>query len=177
MKNNVQSRLKQKLDFLKEVKLFSGFSDSQLDAMLPAMDLQEFESGDTIIKEGDSDETVYILLEGEVEVSKTLVLPEWIKSSQQQEKSLTRLSHHHHLFFGEMAMLEDKPERSATIRAMKHCLMVTISREHIESITQKDPEIGMLIYRNIARELVERLVRANKDILKLTTAFTLALEG
>jgi CRP-like cAMP-binding protein len=177
VKKDVQSRLKQKMTFLKEVKLFSGFSDRQLDSMLPVMDLMEFEAGDIIIKEGDSDETVYILLEGEVEVSKTLVLPEWIKASQQQEKSLTRLSHHHHLFFGEMAMLEDKPERSATIRAMKSCLMVTLSREDIEAMVAKDPQIGMLIYRNIARELVERLVRANKDILKLTTAFTLALEG
>lgn len=177
MKSITQSRLLPKIDYFREVKLFSGLSDEQLKKMMEIMGLKEIEADNFIIKEGDSDNTLYILLEGEVEVSKSLVLPEWIQAGQKQEKSLIRLSEKHHPFFGEMAMFEDEPERSASIKAIQKCVMVTLSKDSIESVTEEDPRIGLQLYFNIASELVERLRRANKDILKLTTAFTLALEG
>ena len=41
----------------------------------------------------------------------------------------------------------------------------------------KDNTIAAIIYYNIAAELCKRLIKSNKDILKLTTAFSLALEG
>ena len=37
--------------------------------------------------------------------------------------------------------------------------------------------VGSIIYHNIATVLTQRLIKSNKDILKLTTAFSLALEG
>lgn len=177
MKSNTQSSLLPKIDYFRAVKLFSRLTDEQLKKIMGIMGLQEIEAGQFIIKEGDTDNTLFILLEGEVEVSKSLVLPEWIQTGQKQEKSLVHLTEKHHPFFGEMAMFEENPERSASIRAIRSCLMVTLSKEGIESVAEEDPEIGMRLYFNIASELVSRLCRANKDILKLTTAFTLALEG
>jgi len=51
------------------------------------------------------------------------------------------------------------------------------SKKDLLDICDKEPIIGKIIYKNIATELVKRLQTANKNILKLTTAFTLALEG
>lgn len=177
MKSAVQERILAKMDYLKEVKLFLGLTNEQIRKIVPLMGLIQIEADQMIIREGEADNTLYILVEGEVEISKSLVLPQWIKSGQNQEKSLIHLSEKHHPFFGEMAMFEDNPERSASIHAIRPCSMITLSKKNIDSIAESDNRIGMIIYRNIASELVKRLQRANKDILKLTTAFTLALEG
>ena len=45
------------------------------------------------------------------------------------------------------------------------------------ALFEKDPDFGYKVIRNIAQTLAERLEKANQDILKLTTAFSLALQG
>jgi len=46
----------------------------------------------------------------------------------------------------------------------------------ILKILDQDAKTGAIVYKNIAVKLTRLLIKANKDILKLTTAFTLALE-
>ncbi len=70
-----------------------------------------------------------------------------------------------------------KPERSASIKAVRHCTIAVIQKEELLNILDKDPTIASIIFKNIAAELCKRLIKSNKDILKLTTAFSLALEG
>ncbi len=177
MRTVKENILKERLDYFKKVSLFGDLKEEQILLMIDKMHVKEFKSNDLIIKEGGSDNTLYILLEGEVEISKSLVLPQWIQVAQKQEKSLVHLSEKHFPFFGEMAMFGDEPERSATIKAVRPCLMATLTKKDLLSILEKNPIIGMLVYRNIASELGKRLRKANHDILKLTTAFSLALEG
>jgi len=112
-----------------------------------------------------------------VEISKPLVLPPWIQSGQKQEKSLLRLTEKHRPFFVEIAMFSDQRERSASITAVTPCIIAVLNQENLEEVLDKDPAAGLIIYKNIASVLAARLIKANKDILKLTTAFTLALEG
>ena len=87
------------------------------------------------------------------------------------------LTEKHYPFFREMALFLDKPERSATVKARKKCTLAMFEKKDLLNVFDNDADIGSKIYKNIATELVERLKKANKDILKLTTAFTLALEG
>jgi len=167
----------EKLDYLKKVPLFKDLTNAQLEQLIAIMKAKQFESGSYVIREGEAGNSLFILLEGEVEISKALVLPQWVKAQQKQEKSLMRLSEKYYPFFGEMAMFDDEPERSASIVAIRPCLMAVITKKDLLKVLDGNPEIGMIIYRNIASQLVQRLRKANKDILKLTTAFTLALEG
>lgn len=120
---------------------------------------------------------MFILLKGEVEISKRLVLPLWGDVSGKQEKSLIILTEKQHAFFGEMALFEDKPERSASITAIKPCQLAVLQKKELLEILKSKPKIGATFYKNIATELTFRLIKANKDVLKLTTAFSLALEG
>jgi hypothetical protein len=60
---------------------------------------------------------------------------------------------------------------------LKACSLAVIEKKALLRILEKKPEIGAIIYKNIAMVLTRRLVDANKNILKLTTAFSLALEG
>jgi CRP-like cAMP-binding protein len=166
-----------KLDYFKKVSLFRNLKDEQIERIVSIMQTEQFDEGEFVFREGSSGATLYILLQGEVEISKSLVLPQWIQSSQKQEKSLLRLTEQHYPFFGEMAIFVEGSERSASIRAVTSCQMAGIGKEELENMLNNDPAMGMIIYRNIATELVVRLGKANRDVLKLTTAFTLALEG
>jgi len=168
---------KEYLSFFKKVLFFKNLTESQIQKVIAGMQIAEVQAGKIITKEGSEEDTLFILVEGEVEITKQLVIPIVAPSEDRMEKSLVVLSEKHYPFFGEMALFLDKPERSATVKARKKCTLATFEKKDLLNVFDNDADIGSKIYKNIATELVERLKKANKDILKLTTAFTLALEG
>ena len=177
MKKLDKGLLTSKKDYLKKVSLFKDMDDAQLEQMIAMMKPVEFNAGEYVMREGDSGSEIYILLNGEVEISKSLVLPQWIQTAQTQDKALIKLSQKHHPFFGEMSMFGKDSTREASIKAIRPSQMAILPKAALLDTIRANPQIGTIIYRNIASELVKRLRKANKDILKLTTAFTLALEG
>ena len=177
MKKLDKGLLTSKKDYLKKVSLFKDMDDVQLEQMMAMMKPVEFNAGEYVMREGDSGSEIYILLNGEVEISKSLVLPQWIQTAQTQDKALIKLSQKHHPFFGEMSMFGKDSTREASIKAIRPSQMAILPKAALLDTIRANPQIGTIIYRNIASELVKRLRKANKDILKLTTAFTLALEG
>jgi CRP-like cAMP-binding protein len=168
---------KQQLDFFKKVPLFTHLTDVQIEKLIGVMSRKEVKTGEIIAKEGAHEDSLFILLRGEVEISKSLLLPFASENLPKQEKSLIILSEKQHPFFGEMALFSDNPERSASVTARCECTLAVIEKRDLKKILEEDPKIGTIVYFNIASELSKRLNKANKDILKLTTAFSLALEG
>lgn len=173
----IKESLLDKLDFFKKVPLFHDLNDDQIKKIISIMKTREVKQAEIICQEDAHEDSMFILLRGEVAISKRLLLPLVQDPSLKQEKSLVTLSERQHPFFGEMALFEDTPMRSASITALKACTLVVIEKSDLLGILHKNPEIGSIIYKNIATELTHRLIKANKDILKLTTAFSLAIEG
>jgi CRP-like cAMP-binding protein len=165
------------LDFFKHVSLFHGLNEAQIKKIMVLMTISENKKGEMITREGEKGDTMFILLKGEVEISKSLVLAPLSDELAVKEKALIRLSEKQHAFFGEMALFLENPERSASIRVIQSCTLAVIQKKELLMVLDKDPLIGSVIYKNIAIELTNRLIKSNRDILKLTTAFSLALEG
>jgi CRP-like cAMP-binding protein len=61
--------------------------------------------------------------------------------------------------FGEMA-LADNEARSATVSAVSPCILVRLS----DQVMNSKPEIGMKVYRNIARVVSARLRSADEAL-------------
>jgi CRP-like cAMP-binding protein len=173
----VNYSLKEQLPFFRNVLLFQSLNDEQILELIEIMEPLTIKAGELITREGAGDDSLFILLNGEVEISKSLLMPLWNDDSLPQEKALTHLTERDYAFFGEMALFEEHPQRSASIRALKTCSLAAIGKKALLRILEKKPEIGSRIYKNIATVLTRRLVDANKNILKLTTAFSLAMEG
>lgn len=169
--------LANKLNFFKEVSLFYELKDEQIKHILRAMEVEHFDQDEYVMREGTVGNKMFILIEGQVEISKSLILPEWLPVFNKQEKSLLHFSDSDHPFFGEMVMLGDSSKRSASIITKSPCIMASITRETFEKVTTDDETLGLRVYRNMASEIATRLRRVNKDILKLTTALSIALEG
>lgn len=169
--------LVKKIEFFKHVSLFNELKEEQIKTILRAMEVERFPANAYVMREGTVGNKMYVLLEGQVEISKSLILPEWMPAYDKQEKSLLHFSDRDHAFFGEMVMLGDQSKRSASIVTKTPCVLASITRDAFEHVVEKDVALGMRVYRNMAEELATRLRKANRDILKLTTALSIALEG
>jgi len=173
----VQPKVTAYFDFFKQVPLFQGLTLEQIKSLMTLMTISEIKKGEMITREGEHGDSMFILLKGEVEISKSLVLKPLSADMSVKEKALIKLTEKQHAFFGEMALFLEKPERTASIRAIQSCLLAVIQKKDLHRFLNKDHLIGSIIYKNIAVELTHRLIKSNHDILKLTTAFSLALEG
>ncbi|ACF13763.1 cyclic nucleotide-binding protein [Chloroherpeton thalassium ATCC 35110] len=163
------------LGFLKNVPVFIGLPEEKLKKIQEIITEEQYAASEIIIKDGDHGETMYILLDGEVSISKKLTLLPSDDEHDVKDKVLIKLSARHYAIFGEMALFEEKSERSATVGALTHCKVGTINRADFLQLVEKDSELGAITFKNIAIILSERLKKANKDIVKLTTALSLAL--
>ena len=172
-----KSLIDDQLPFFKQVSLFKNLNEKQIKKILNIMTLSDVKMGEMITREGDLGDSMFILLQGEVEISKSLFLSPLASEESMQEKALVTLSEKQHAFFGEMALILENPERSASIRALRSCTLAVLQKDSILTILDNDLAIGSIIYKNIAAVMAQRLIKSNKDILKLTTAFSLALEG
>ncbi|MBL7959328.1 cyclic nucleotide-binding domain-containing protein [bacterium] len=164
------------IEFLKKFPIFAGLTGEKLIKLKSIMREIEYSAGSVIIHDGDRGEEMFILLDGEVEISKLMTIKMENYEASTKDKSLIRLSSKFFACFGEMALFEEKSERSATVTAVNKCELAIISRLDFTKLVESDYEIGTIIFRNLAKIISERLKRANKDILKLTTAFVLAVE-
>jgi CRP/FNR family cyclic AMP-dependent transcriptional regulator len=167
----------QHLSYFKKVSLFKNLDEVRIKKVMKIMTITEIKKGEMITREGEPGDSMFILLKGEVEISKSLLLSPFSSENSLQEKALNRLTEQHHSFFGEIALFLDKPERSASIKAVRPCSLAVLQKDELLLMLDKDPTIASIIYKNISAELCIRLIKSNKDILKLTTAFSLALEG
>jgi len=165
------------LSYFKKVSLFKNLDETQIKKIMTIRTLSEIKKNDMITREGEIGDSMFILLKGEVEISKRLFISPVSSEISLQEKALIRLTDQQHSLLGEMARFLEKPERSASIKAMRPCSLAVLQKEELQKILDKDSTIASIIYKNIPAELCIRLIKSNKDILKLTTAFSLALEG
>ena len=137
---------------LKNVPLFSSFSDQQLTALLPAIQHRRFPRGAFIIRAGEETDALYIILAGKAKVL--------IPDDDGNEVILSVIGPNE--FFGEMGLLDDLP-RSASVETMEACEMLRITRGAFLNCLRDNFDAAMLIIRN----LVKRLREADRKIESL----------
>lgn len=159
---------------LKAVPIFQDLEEEELRHLLEIARRVQFPRGKVILKEGEPGEMIYIIEEGMVEISKSLVMKLGRDDYQDREKILTKLSAADHAIFGEVALFEQGC-RTATIVALTDCVLLEIARPNFLRLAEENPRMGYKITRNIAQMLCSRLRKADEDMVKLTTALSLAL--
>lgn len=164
----------EEIAFLKKIPILRDLDEGELDQFLKIARRVRFPKGQWIITEGQTGETLYIMEEGLVEISKTLVMGKGQENSRDRDKVLTKLSAEDHAIFGEVALFEQS-KRTASVVALTDCLLLEISKSDFLRLAEENPRIGYKISRNIARLLCSRLRKADEDTIKLTTALSIAL--
>ena len=146
-----------KIDELKKFPLLKNLNDDDLKALESYISEVDFNEGDDIIKEGEIGDTLYILIEGSVDVIKTTIYDD--------EFVCASLNASMHCLFGEMAVI-DNDKRSATIKAKTACKTLTLNREGFSDYCDKRPRAGIELLKLMNANIVRNL-RIENENLKL----------
>jgi CRP/FNR family transcriptional regulator, cyclic AMP receptor protein len=135
----------------------------------------QFEKGELIMEEGEESHSMFFFIEGEAVVTNVITMKVSNETGYSEvEKSLVRLRAEQVGLLGEMTVFEEQP-RSASVKAFDTCVLYEIDKKGFEEFIARYTETGVILLRNIAAVLCSRIRRANKDVLKLTTALSIAL--
>ena len=119
-----------------------GLSVSELAAVASVTEMVAYPVGETVIKEGDSGDTMYLIIKGEVAVLQTQGVNSEIEVDQIGEGD----------YFGEMALLDDIA-RSATIRTKQESRLLVLHKLEFTEIVREYPQIALQISKELSRRL------------------------
>ncbi len=162
------------ISIFQEISLFKDLTPDKGRKVFNILRKVTFSANEIIMKEGDVGDTMYIMLEGTVEVAKSLVIGAVEDEDMEKNKVFTRLEGKHHAVFGEIALLEEL-KRTATIKAITDCVLYEIKKDDFLKLAATDYELGYRILLNLARIVSTRLRKADEDTIKLTTALSVIL--
>jgi CRP/FNR family cyclic AMP-dependent transcriptional regulator len=166
--------MEREIDHLRETELFRDLTGEQIGKILKISRQVTFPEGEVIMREGEEGDTMYVIMEGAVEVVKSLVIGDPDEDADEKNKVFTRLDASVHAVFGEIALLETM-KRTATIKTMTKCRFYDIKRDNFMRLAETDHELGYRIFLNLARIVSARLRKADEDTIKLTTALSIIL--
>lgn len=135
-----------------KVRLFKYLTPQEVDWMLVKWKKKNISESTVIIKEGTTGDEMFIIDSGRVEVYLTrgdvvLLL------SKLQEAS----------FFGEMALLTDKP-RSATVKAQTDCRLLILKKQDFMHIVSENAKVAAKFLLAMGEDLCNRILATNVNL-------------
>jgi hypothetical protein len=138
-----------KILHLKGIHIFNGLSVSELAAIASVTEEEVFPAGQTVIREGEPGETMYMIIKGEVAVLKD--------QGGGSEIELDRIGTSD--YFGEMALFEGDV-RSATIRTCEESSLLVLHKREFTEIVREYPQIAL----SICKVLGDRLRKLHEKV-------------
>ncbi|MFO7986371.1 MAG: cyclic nucleotide-binding domain-containing protein, partial [Desulfatiglandaceae bacterium] len=140
---------------LKGINIFEGLAVSELGAVATVTEVVDYPAGETVIKQGEAGETMYLVIEGEVSVIKEK------GEAGENDIELARIGAGD--YFGEMALFEDAV-RSATIRTAEKSRFLVLHKQEFTEIVREYPQIALRICKALSgriRQLHEKVEQAD----------------
>ncbi len=134
-------------------RAFPGIPDTEASDLISLSQTRKFEPDTILCHEGARESTFYILLDGEVRVTK------WINDAD--ERVMKHLGPGD--FFGEMAIIHDAP-RAATVTAVTACETLEMRKEDFARLLEHSSSMSIAIVREVSRRLRENDEMAIEDL-------------
>jgi CRP-like cAMP-binding protein len=129
-------------EVLAKVTLFSGMKASDLERIASLAQSHVFQAGETIIREGDRDGRLFVVVSGEVEVIKGLG-----KKNERYVRTLGPLS-----YFGEMALIDDLV-RSASVVAKGETGVLILDQWSLHQDIERYPAMAFELMRMLSQRI------------------------
>ena len=144
---------------LRDTPLFGGLDDEQLEKLVASGQIVDLANGDVLIQEGDIADALYVVLEGELEVTKQSGNSE-IPLAQVGPGSLQ----------GEIAALEGG-RRLASVRAITESEVLRIPVDAIRGLLDAGPDVALAVIRTAVGRLraMEATLREREKLAGLGT--------
>jgi ATP:ADP antiporter, AAA family len=126
---------------LKTVPIFEGTPDAVLADVGDALDEFDVAAGETIIRQGDEGDSMYVVVDGRVRV-------------HDGDRTLDELGERE--VFGEMALLDPEP-RVASVSALEPTRLLRLPHGPFHELLHERPEIAIAIMRVLTQRLRDRI--------------------
>lgn len=134
-------------------RAFPGIKVQEIEQVIARSHIQNYKAGTVLCRENAIEYTFYMLLEGDVEVSKGI--------NQQEMHLLKTLTAGD--FFGEMALIHNAP-RAATVSAKTDVITLELNKDDFDEILKQSPSVSMAMVREISNRLRQNDNLAIEDL-------------
>jgi len=140
-----------KTEVLRRIPLFQHMTYKELLGILGIARGRQFQKGQTVIREGETGDELFVLFRGKVQVTKG-------------EMAIATLKAGGH--FGEMGLVDQAP-RSATVTALEETSAVSIDRDGLLKLLRRDSLLAVKLLWSFVQVLSERLRNTNEALTGL----------
>ena len=145
--------------FLLATPFFGGLSDASVDLLASMLVERHFDAGATVVAEGDTGRSMFVVRSGELVVSKLAEPGRVIRIATLGPGD----------FFGEMTLIEMQ-NRSATVVAEGPTVLYELTARNLYTYYKSDIRGYVMVMQNTNRELCRRLRHADNRIAGLADA-------
>ncbi|MEX2525912.1 MAG: cyclic nucleotide-binding domain-containing protein, partial [Gammaproteobacteria bacterium] len=143
-----EDSLREKFDSLKRLGFFRGFNDAEIWGLVRASNWQAYKPGECIIREGELDNSFYILLSGVVTIEKGGQQLDTLKEGD---------------CFGEMGFLADT-ERTASVVAKTETNIIKVNSATLD---RADESTQLRFLKVFVNTVIERLKQTTSVLTQL----------
>ncbi len=138
---------------LQRISFLSQMDERHLQSIFKMSKLRFYEKGEKIIVEGACESYLYILLSGEVTITKYDTVVAWLHQTGD--------------IFGELAIIDYMP-RSATATALTPTTCLAMDAAYFDSLPPADQAvIYAILYKSLAQIVTERLRSTSEELASL----------
>jgi pSer/pThr/pTyr-binding forkhead associated (FHA) protein len=131
-------------DAIDAIPFFSCMNGTQRKGLMDTGILYLFNAGESIIREGDPDRSVFIVLNGRVKV--------FTRDHKNEEFELAVLEPSD--FFGEISFLTGRP-RSSSVAALESCVLIEFTHASMQELVQEHPLIKKTLFEYCQERLAD----------------------
>ncbi len=133
--------LEEDVELLRNIPLFAKIEPSKLKLLAFTSQRLTFNAGDSLFKQGDAGDALYVIMEGEADV---------LVDTPGGQITVATMGTHD--FVGDIAVLCDVP-RTATVTATSKLVTMRITKDLFFQLVCQFPQIAIEIMRELARRL------------------------
>jgi len=145
--------LDDRLHFFRQMPLFAGLSEAELNHLAGDFRPRSFPQGETIFHEGDPGLALYVVARGRIRI--------YVQNQEGQETSV--ILYGPATLFGELAVIDERP-RSASASAMEDTILYTLDRAHFRDHLKRSPQLAL----NFMQTLADRVRYSTTQVESLT---------
>lgn len=147
------------VDELRRISFFADLATEDLEQLCQMARTVSVDSGELVFEEGSPGDALYVILDGELEVTKR-------QDGQTVVLALRRAGE----LVGEMSLLEQAP-RSASVRALRESRLLVVSQAAFQTLLSCSPSAHLTILRTVTSRLrsTESMLVQNEKMASLGT--------
>ena len=150
------------ITFLLETPMFEKLDPSEIQEIIHIVEVEQYQAGDVVFREGDKGDAWFVLYRGAVEV---------LKHGATGEKRIAELGSQ--ACFGEISILDGSP-RSATIRATVDSVAFRVPREAFGELVDDNHLVAYKLLHQMAILLADRQRTTTLRLSELLNASEIA---